>query len=224
LKLLERLIGIVAPYDCISCGDEGSLLCAWCMPDACTALPDRCYRCHKLSRDSKVCAACRRKSPLAHVWVRTDYGGLAKQLIHELKFERAAAAAEPVATLIAESLPYFGEKTIITHIPTASSRYRQRGYDQAELIAKRVAHIKEVRYLPLLARQGQSRQVGAKRAQRLTQLEQAFRAKSPYIIMNAEVVLIDDIVTTGATLEAAARVLKAAGAKRVSAAVFAQKQ
>jgi len=223
VKVLEKVLSIIAPHSCISCGAEGSLLCAWCLPDACLPLPERCYRCHKLSQDSKTCASCRSKSPLKAVWVATEYEGLAKDLIHKLKFERASAAAEPIAKVMAEALPYLSERTIITHVPTASSRYRQRGYDQAELIAKELAKLKQVRYVPLIGRLGQTRQVGAKRATRLVQLEGAFRPRATHGILEAEILLVDDITTTGVTLESAARVLKAAGAKRIYATVFARK-
>jgi ComF family protein len=224
MKILEKLVGIVAPHTCLSCGQEGRLVCEWCLPDVCAALPERCYKCHKLSRDSRVCTSCRKKSRLGSVWVRTEYGGIAKQLVHKLKFERATAAALPIAEMLADTLPYLSESTVITYVPTASSRYRQRGYDQAALIARQLAQIRNVRCIPLLARHGQTRQVGAKRTQRISQLEGAFRPRNAYAIMDAEILLIDDIVTTGATIEAAARVLKDAGAKRVNAAVFAQKQ
>lgn len=223
MRIIEKLVSLIAPHDCLDCGTEGTLVCAWCMPNAFLPLPDRCYRCNKLSRDSKVCTRCRRSSPLHAVWVCTEYEGLAKRLVHKLKFERAGAAALPIAEAMAETLPYFTKKTVVTHIPTATSRYRQRGYDQAELIARRFAQLKGLQYIPLLTRQGHSRQVGAKRLLRLSQLEGAFRPRNAYAAAGAEVILIDDIVTTGATIDAAARVLKAAGAKRVSAAIFGQK-
>lgn len=224
MKILERLIGFIAPNDCLVCGAEGRFVCNWCSPDACPGLPERCYGCHKLSIDSKVCDGCRRKSSLKYVWVRTEYDGAAKLLIHKLKFERSAEASLPIAQLMAEDMPYLPPEAIVTHIPTAAMRYRQRGYDQAELIARHIARIKQVHYVPLLWRHGQTRQVGAKRAQRLHQLEGAFRPRNVHSIAGKHIIVVDDIVTTGATLNSAAKTLKASGAKRVDAAVFAQKQ
>lgn len=187
------------------------------------SVPERCYRCFALSLDSKVCTRCRKQSPLSHVWVRTEYSGLAQQLLYKLKFGRASAAARPIARLMAESLPYLEPGTIITHVPTASTRYRQRGYDQAALIARHLAREKGARYLPLLARLGQARQVGATRVQRKQQLADAFRPLHLNVLKNAQIIIVDDIVTTGASIEAAARTLKSHGAKRVSAALFAVK-
>ena len=222
--IINHFLSIIAPHECLSCRLEGSLLCRVCQIDSCPPLPERCYRCHRLSPDSRVCQACRRHSKLRYVWVRTAYAGLAKDLVHAFKFERAQDAARPIAELTVTALPYIGHDTIVTFVPTASTRYRQRGYDQAALLAQELAKQLQLTYMPLLRRTGQSRQVGAKRAERLEQLRGAYHVKNPRVVMNRAILLIDDITTTGATLETAAAALKAAGAKSVCAAVFAQKQ
>jgi predicted amidophosphoribosyltransferase len=92
------------------------------------------------------------------------------------------------------------------------------------LIAKAVAaEQKKMRHASLLARYGQTRQVGATRQKRQQQVDNMFAVRKPELIKDAHILLIDDILTTGASLEAAAKILKAAGAKQVDAAVFAQK-
>ena len=145
------------------------------------------------------------------------------RLVKLLKFERSKAAHQPIANSIAQVLPYLLPDTIVTHLPTATSRQRERGYDQSQLIAKQVAKQKKARYRPLLARLGQSRQVGATKGRRYEQAANMFRALKPEAIQGAHILLIDDILTTGASLEAAAKILKQAGAKQVDAAVFAQR-
>ncbi len=224
MRLLEKTIGLLAPHCCLGCGDEGSILCDWCLPDAIGALPSRCYRCKQLSPDSRVCPSCRQHSKLAHVWVRGNYEGLAKRLIYKFKYERASAAAKPLARLMIEALPWLNDETLIVHVPTATRRRRQRGYDHAELIAREIARQRGLTHIPLLARYGQSRQVGAKRNERLKQLQDSFYIRNLNELPKARILLVDDIVTTGGTLEAAAAVLKKAGAKSVDAIVLAQKQ
>lgn len=160
---------------------------------------------------------------MKHVWVRTQYDGMPKQLIHDFKFERKQAAARPIAQLMAESLPYLPPETIITHIPTAPRRVRMRGYDHAALLAKELAKRLGLSHQTLLRRVTQTRQVGSKRAERIKQMERAFEPVSN-VPQNAKVLLVDDLVTTGATLESAARVLRNAGVKTIDATVFAQKQ
>jgi competence protein ComFC len=222
MPLLERLIDTIAPHDCLGCGREGSLLCAWCQPDACTPLPARCYQCRRLSPYGATCGKCKRQSKLSHVWVRTDYEEVAKKLVARLKFERAQAAAACVAELMLDALPFMPETVIVAHVPTSTVHVRGRGYDQAQLITRHLATLLGRRQATLLARLGRVQQVGSKREERLTQLAGAFRPMNRHLIKGAHILLVDDVLTTGATLEEAARTLKQAGAKQVDAAVFAQ--
>ena len=222
--LTEKLISLVAPHYCIVCGDEGAVVCEWCMPDFATPLPSRCYACKSQTDDSLVCKKCRKTSRIKRAWVRTSYEGNPKQLIHDFKFERKTAAALPAARLLAETLPYLTPDTLITHIPTAPDRVRQRGYDHAKLLAEALARELGLKHTILLIRLTRTRQVGAKRKKRLSQMQNAFRSVNSTELQKATVLLVDDLVTTGATIESAAKCLKTAGAKTVNAAVFAQKQ
>lgn len=199
------------------------MLCDWCKYEALSPVPSRCYRCQKVTEDSATCSACRRHSNLKHVWITSEYLSLSKVLIAKLKFERAQDAAQIIAELMSEKLPYFSRDTMVTFVPTATGRRRQRGYDQAELIARRLSVLLDLKFGSLLLRSGQSRQVGAAKAQRKRQLTEAFRPNSRNVAAARNVLLIDDIVTTGATIEAAAQTLKAAGIKDIKAAAFAQK-
>lgn len=199
------------------------MLCRWCSEEALLRLPSRCYKCHAQTIDFATCNKCRRKSKLANVWVGGEYEGVAKTLIYKLKFERAKAAARTVAELMDEFLPYFPADIIVSHVPTASRRRRQRGYDQSELIASRLAKTRSLRHVGLLGRIGQSRQVGADKKTRQEQIENMFYAINPRRISGKSILLIDDIVTSGASLEAAALALKQNGARKIFAATFAQK-
>jgi predicted amidophosphoribosyltransferase len=91
-------------------------------------------------------------------------------------------------------------------------------------LAKGVARQRHTTYNRALVRLTQSRQVGASRAKRLQQLQSAFYIPRPDRLKGKNILLVDDIVTTGATLEAAARTIKQAGAASVSAVAFASKQ
>jgi ComF family protein len=213
--MFEQLFSIIAPHQCLDCGQEGTLLCRTCQ-DALPPPPLHCCRCGSASCQS--CAAVP-----GRVFAATEYTGVAKELIHKLKFERARAGAEHIAQVLARRLPAFvGDDVVVSFVPTAPKRVRIRGYDQAALIAHRVSALRKIPCLPLLARNGQQRQVGKSRAVRRKQLQGAFRASQPTIAHTKHVLLIDDVLTTGATLEAAAAVLYDAGARRVDGIVFAR--
>lgn len=217
---VETLISTIAPHRCLVCKREGSLLCQPCASVELISPPSRCYRCHRATPQSQVCTVCRAKSPLKHAWIAAEYDETAKQLIHRLKFERASAAADVVAESIDEGLPVLPADVVVCHIPTANRRIRVRGYDQSMLIAASLAKSRGWKIENLLTRKGSSRQVGSDRKTRLSQLNGAFSADKSSVY--AHVLLVDDVLTTGATVESAAKTLKNAGIKTVDVAVFTQ--
>lgn len=223
MVMFELVISLLAPHTCLGCGSEGHLICSWCHPEVFIPLPSRCCRCKRLTKEFAVCKSCRSSLRLRRVWVATAYDGVAKQLVTRYKFGRARAAAKPIALALDETLPYLPPATIITFVPTATTRLRQRGYDQAELIATELARRRGLKCRRLITRLSQTRQVGAAKRQRERQLAGAFVVTRPLICQGGSVLVVDDVITTGSTLEAIAQVLRDSGAAHVDAAVFAQK-
>ena len=219
MSIIELIISSIAPHECVGCQIEDAVLCGSCASSLPTVVP-RCYRCGALADDFRTCTRCHSGSDLFSVKVATIYEQAAKAAIVKLKFERARAAANDLAALMAERLAV-PSGVLITHLPTANTRVRQRGYDQAQQIARRLAVLTDNTYAPLLARQGTQRQLGQDRTTRRQQMANAFVVTKASSLQNRHVLLIDDVLTTGASCEAAAQVLKNAGAARVSAAVFA---
>ncbi len=127
-----------------------------------------------------------------------------------------------IAVLMRPQLVYFGTEVLLVPVPTATTRVRERGYDQAVVLARELSRLSGRTSACPLVRLGQAHQVGASRAARLRHLDGAFRVRYSDKIKGAHIVLIDDVCTTGATLESAARALREAGAKQVDALVFAQ--
>lgn len=223
MRIIDEFLKLIAPHYCLCCSRPGELLCAGCKESVFIPIPSRCYLCKKITSAHAVCPKCRKKTPLSIVWVGAEYDEIAKQLIARLKFHRAVSVAGIIGDTLHGTLPILPREYILTHVPTATSRRRARGYDQAELIAKSLSRKSGLTHISLLARYGQSRQVGASRQQRTSQLKGAFRPLRRQHIKGRNIIIVDDILTTGATIEEAARALKKAGAKTVSAAVFSQK-
>jgi competence protein ComFC len=217
--LLFKLAELIAPPLCLGCGNEGSMLCEVCRPSAIITKAPTCFVCNRISAGGRTCKKCRVKTVLAGASVASHYDGLPKKLIQSLKFERARSAAGPLAALITPLLSP-GDFDIVTAVPPAPARYRERGFNHAELIARRVATDLGLPYRPLIARISNERQLGHSRRERLEQAKHSFLA---WQSLNYErILIIDDVLTTGATLSACASALKQAGAKRVWGAVAAK--
>jgi ComF family protein len=142
--------------------------------------------------------------------------------VHELKFSFAKDAARKIAEELQTVLPLLDAETVIVHVPAASSHVRRRGFDQSALIARELSYLTGLPHVHVLARLGQQRQVGASSKIRQQQMKHAFRSIAGSVVTEVPVLLIDDVLTTGSTLEAAALTLRRAGAKTVSAVTFAQ--
>jgi ComF family protein len=164
------------------------------------------------------------------VWITTNYEGAAKELVKIYKFGHQRAAAAALSRLMVETLHDFDTSAelirlnyLIVPVPTATSRIRQRSFDHSALLARAIGRQLGAENANGLGRRGQSRQLGAKRPDRLSQPEGNYFVRLPQIIKDQNILVIDDVVTTGATLKTVTKVLRAAGAKRVDALVFAKR-
>jgi ComF family protein len=164
------------------------------------------------------------------VWINTNYEGAAQQLVRLYKFGQLRAASLPLARLMTGTFlgpgsqgRMAGDNYLVIPLPTATSRVRQRGFGHSELLAKAIAANLRLEYSNGLRRLGQSRQLGARRQDRLTQLAGSFAVKNPSRVAGRHILLIDDVLTTGGSLVSAAKTLKLAGAKQVNALVFAKR-
>ncbi len=156
------------------------------------------------------------------MWWLGSYNTELKELIFAMKYGRCRAAARECGALLAKIIGYLPPGTLITHLPTASQRVRQRGFDQAALIAESLAKSLRCRYIPLLSRVSQVDQIGKNRIERQKQMQGSFACKSQDQLQGKTVLLVDDVITTGASIEAAAYVLRKHGAAHVDVAVIAR--
>lgn len=218
--MITHLLNFFAPDSCIQCGDEGSLLCDGCRLSM-ESIPSRCFYCQKATSDFDTCEKCRKNTNIKRLYVASEYKDSAKQLISTLKFKSKRQSSLPISLMIAEQLPYLAEGTLIVNLPTAPQRIRQRGFDHTWHIAREIAKQKGVQARRVLRRKDNHRQVGSSRKQRIAQSKDSYRAVNIEDIKGKTIILIDDVVTTGASLSSAIKTLKQAGAKDVQAATFA---
>ncbi len=211
--MIDSLLSIVAPHHCCGCGFEGTILCENCKYDIISEPFSACVACGVgMVGATGLCKGCH--VPYDRAWcvsVRQDY---LKRLISDFKFMNAKAAYEPLADLLHEYLPELPASTRIVPVPTISSHIRQRGYDHTLLISRRLARLRGLPVDTSLQRATNTMQQGAGRRQRTEQAKKAFACSTP---LDPDVIylLVDDVVTTGATVKFAAQTLVDAGARAV---------
>jgi predicted amidophosphoribosyltransferase len=152
------------------------------------------------------------------VWSAAPYEGLARDLVVALKFGARLGLASRAAAVIAEGVPPALLDGAIVPVPPSPARRRWRGFDAAEEIALALATKTGLTVDRCLRRTQGRRQVGRPRAERLEQPPEVRVAAKP----PGRAILVDDVVTTGATLGACARALRAGGSERVVAITFAR--
>jgi ComF family protein len=213
--LLDDLLDLLFPPRCCGCRRRGSLLC------------DRCREsCRFVPAAANEAQHRRLASPfLASTAGAYLFEGAVREAIHTLKYNRRTRVAIPLGDLLArylESHPLAFDA--IVPVPLHPDRERQRGFNQAAVLAARLA---ERTGVPLIDRdlvrvRATSQQADLTRAQRRENVRDAFvwRGATPPA---ARILLIDDVLTTGATVEAAARTLSLAGAQFVHALTLARR-
>lgn len=206
--MIERVLQIVAPHPCSGCAKVGSLLCLDCKYDI---INDRFFGCILcgMPQSSGICSA--HDSPIERAFTVSTRTGVVETLINRLKFQNTKSAALSLAELLDRTLPLLPDTMQLVPLPTVRSHSRQRGYDQVELITQHLAGMRNLRIIRPLVRKTTATQKTASRERRLSQSIHAFGIDSSSV-KGKNVLLIDDIVTTGATLQAAAQLLKGAGA------------
>jgi ComF family protein len=220
--LLAELLAVFVPPACIACRaalPRGHLrLCGACVR-ALPWLPERrCERCGLPRHRRGGCPAAR--AAFARAWSPLAYEGVARDLVGALKFRGALPLADLMAAHIAANLPHDLRAGVLVPVPAQPLRRRRRGFDPAAALSSALAPRLGVPEQPCLRRRDRgARQVGASRTQRRRpgRLTIELRAPPP-----ARALLVDDVHTTGATLDACARVLLAGGCQEVVALSYAR--
>jgi ComF family protein len=216
--LARAIEDFALPQRCPGCGvlaGAGHLLCDDCLaaiPPISFAL---CARCLVRGREPVGCA----RHPHHVIWTAWVYEERAALAVHALKFGERPGLAGALGAAIAAALPPGPPPDLVLGVPLHAARRRERGYDQAALLADAVAERVGAPPLPgVLVRARATRAQARLDAQaRRENLRGAFHVRRPSAIAGRRVLVVDDVVTTGATLEACLDTLAAAGARAFAA-------
>ncbi len=186
-------------------------------PDA-----DRCPFCDSEGGFCENCRAELKNQRICSDIAAFRYEGIARDLIRRLKFSGHAHLASPMADLMEEALDLRGD--IITCVPLHPKRRRQRGYNQSELIAKRLSELTDIPYVPLIIkiRNTPPQSMMKSRAARIENIRDAFRLKGTPDLIGKHILLADDVFTTGATAKECITLLMTAGAASVRIITFSK--
>jgi ComF family protein len=220
LAPVGRLLDLALPASCPGCGVEGPPICPSCRSaiDARLTLP----------AGTPLGLGEGPPYPLLQLEWCAPFSGTLRRALHALKYAGERRLARPLGEAIAERWRRAGAGgDVFVPIPVHASRRRERGYDQAELIAAAAAAALPMPWVPAIERRrATTAQYRLDRRHRAANVAEAFatRQRSRSAIEGRWVVLIDDVVTTGATLCAAAEALLADGATAVSAITVARER
>jgi len=224
-RLGAMLLDLLFPPRCVGCRQMGAWLCASCLAQAARVDGPVCEHCGRPFLARGPCPACAgQDDALQRVRAPFFFEGPIQRAVHELKYRGRRVLAGPLGELLADCLRGLGwPAAAIVAVPLHPRRESARGYNQSALLAQEVA----VRVgWPLqdrgLARQRDTRpQVGLDGPARHDNVRGAFRWTAPSP-PPAQVLLLDDVYTTGATLESCAQALRAAGAQEIRGLTLAR--
>ena len=225
-RIKDKIANAIFPVYCFNCGKEGSWLCEDCMSFMEFFPVFLCPKCGKKSYLGRVCKRCLGKSFLDGIIAMDRYNNpLIQNLIKLLKF-RYITDLEPILNRLVRKfcLKYseiFPADAVLVPVPLHPLRFRQREFNQAEFIANFVSNALGYKILKILERIRYTyRQSELPKEMKENNIKGAFRCNGD--LRGKNVILIDDIYTSGATMQECAKVLKEAGAKEVWGFVLAR--
>ncbi len=218
-QLQHEVTDFFFPRACIGCGKVGDFICAGCAKKMSRILPPVCRRCGRPESSGAYCTECwGQKSSLDSVRSVFIFDGVIRQAVHDLKYRNVQTMSGRLAGFMSD---YFRESGLsgdmLIPVPLHDTRLRQRGYNQSELLAAELSQQISVAVNTALVKRVRNTKPQARSAgvtERRANMDSTFVCTSGEAA-GRDVILIDDVCTSGATLESCAYALKAAGANHV---------
>lgn len=225
-KLKRIAVDLLFPQRCIGCGREGSLICSSCQRSSPRIMPPLCPLCGEPQASAILCPRCISwQAKIDGIRSPFRFDGITRQAIHQLKYRNLRALAAPLARLLADYLaanPVPGE--ILVPVPLHHKRLRERGYNQSSLLAREMGRLTG---LPVTDNCLTRVRHSLPQARTLVVDERRRNVEGAFICRDSRlkgkrVLLIDDVSTSGATLDACAAALKETGVASVWGLVLAR--
>lgn len=238
--LWNLTLDILFPVRCVECGQfstgsKKDYLCKECSKQIPIKQGFECIGCKSRTSAGLTCFNCKDTNPLDQLLVVSDYNNpTVVKLIKLLKYRFIKEAIKPIANTIKtyiyllnkqKKINLIAERSLITFVPMRQRRTNWRGFNQAELIANSIANILQQKVRTDVVEKIKDLEPQAEineRNERLMKIRGSFMVLDSKSILDQTVLLVDDICTTGGTLNECARVLKEGGAKKVIGFVFAR--
>ncbi len=211
--------------NCLICAKEDIYkygLCYDCYKSLVPLIGNRCRICCDSINTEGLCSSCMKEKPdYAKLFCNFSYKPPMDTLIKNFKHNNKRYLKYDFAQIALDSLKeVIDEITLITAVPISKRRLRERGYNQAELLGKKLSSLTDIPYRTVLCRSGNIKAANLNRDERLKQLKGQFDFNAG--VFGETVLLVDDVCTTGTTLRQCAKLLKKAGAKEVYCCVIAR--
>jgi len=235
-EVKEFVLDLIFPKECLGCGKENTYLCRQCFEKIELNKKFYCALCKRESALGKICELCQKESALSAIWVAADYNNdILQALIHNLKYKYLEDLSQVLTDLIIRYLEehkifqHFdidNKNTLIAPVPLHKKRLLLRGFNQSDLLAEKISSFYKIRKLKFLNRKRNTpSQIDLKRKERQQNVKEAFVFKADEVLdKNKKIILIDDVVTTGSTLNECAKVLSENGFKEIYGLVIAQRE
>ena len=226
--LLNYVLHPLFPVKCVGCGKEYAYLCYECANKIELIRTDTCPKCGKISPNSRLCKTCQssRKFHFNAVFVGSRYdSGPIKEMLYLFKYEGITALCEVLSEVAAQRVKNrINPDVVVVPVPISGSRFKKRGYNQSEFLARQISKTLKLSGGNALIRVRDTKsQVGLSKEERAENVKDSFECVDKRLVKGQEVLLIDDVATTFATLNECAKVLKGAGAKSVTGLVVAKR-
>jgi competence protein ComFC len=234
-RVKKFFLDLFFPKKCLGCGQADIYLCPACFNKIEILLNNECFFCGKITWQGKICFECKKENYLDRIISATNYGNpLIRESTKAFKYHFVKELVIPLSQILIKSLdslelefacPPVGRGFIMVPVPLYKAKLRSRGFNQAELLAKEISNYFNIpTETDIIKRKfpGMPQANIKDTEKRKKNIKEAFEISEPEKIIDKTIILIDDVITTGATLIEIAKILKQNSVREIWAITVAK--